>query len=213
MQNKPIIAVITPTFKRDIEVIERCIFSVACQTYGIDAIKHIIVSENKEEKHVSDYLNSYNFEHITYINTKNPHFTFGNTARNVGLEYIKHNLPDVDFICFVDGDNIIYPRYIETHVNFLIENADIDFSICKIVHNGPLPPHIGIPPKIIDRNPPRIQNIDSLQVMVKRNAMLDVNWANEWTKPNAYLADGITYENLSKKYKYGFIDKILAIHI
>ena len=51
----PIVAIITPTYNRDIKVIDRCVRSVGSQSY-IGGIVHIICSDGPEEKHVKAYV-------------------------------------------------------------------------------------------------------------------------------------------------------------
>ena len=55
---------------------------------------------------------------------------------------------------------------------FRIKNNKIIITyIYKIIHVGPLPPNLGAPPKVLNGNPPVLQNIDTLQVCVKSQIM------------------------------------------
>jgi GT2 family glycosyltransferase len=83
---------------------------------------------------------------------------------------------DIDYIVHLDDDNVIFPDFVEEHVACLDNHPEADFSICRISHNGPLPTHLGTPPKILTGLPPVFRNIDTLQIMVRAKAMKACGW-------------------------------------
>ena len=73
---------------------------------------------------------------------------------------------------------------------------------------GPLPPNLGAPPKVLNGNPPVLQNIDTLQVCVKSQIMKQHGWLNM-----GYMVDGYTIPILCKNWNCTFVDDILGIHM
>ena len=82
------------------------------------------------------------------------------------------------------------------------------WAICRIVHCGPLHPRFGLPPAVLTGVPPVTANIDTLQVVVRTQAMRESGWVL-----HGYLSDGATYEKLSRVYPWVQVDEVLGIHL
>lgn len=199
----PKVAIITPTYNRENKILHRCIKSVQWQTYR--NIEHYICHDGPWTKPAlySDYPLVY------WMNTPERTNSYGAGVRQFVLDSLKQ---DVDYIVHFDDDNVIFPDFIEEHVNCLEEHPEADFSICKIIHNGPLPAHMGVAPKIISGIPPVFKNIDTLQVMVRASAMKACGWTQH-TGIQGYCNDGYTYQRLGEMFRWVEIPKLLAIHI
>ncbi|MFT4261083.1 MAG: glycosyltransferase family 2 protein [Candidatus Woesearchaeota archaeon] len=202
MAIKPKITIITPTWNRPLEIIERCIRSVKSQT--IQEYEHLICSDGFEEN-VKKYVKSKKDPKIKYLHLKKHYQDYANKARQHAFTKAK-----ADYIIFLDDDNLIFPHYLEKMLNAL-KNTDekTAFSICKIIHLGPLPEHLGLPPQIIKGIPVKVQNVDTLQLMIKKKHLKEIGG---WNQDQGYLADGYTYEELAKKYDYIEVPEVLGIH-
>ena len=201
----PLVAIITPTYKQDINVLIQNIKTVEWQTYP--NILHIIchdgpwinVPEELEWKGI-------------FSNTPERTNSYGAGVRQFVLDTFIRNLPEVKYLLHLDDDNVIFPSFVEEHVKELEADKEIDFTICKIIHNGPLPANFGSPPKIISGIPPVFKNIDTLQVIVRKEAMMKCGWTC-YTGNEGYCNDGYTYERLGKMFKWKEIPKLLGIHL
>lgn len=209
----PKVAVITPTYKRPTKVIDRCVRSVQGQTYNGQVI-HIICSDGPEEEHVKEYVDSLGDPTVIYVCTGENTNSYGGGVR----EYVLTNYVEpaahstIDYLIHMDDDNVLFPHFIEENVNALEANPDKAFSICKILHLGPLPQHLGPAPQVINGIPPVFQNIDTLQVVVRREAMIQCRW-NTFSGEQGYYNDGYTYDRLGKMFEWVEVPELLAVHI
>jgi len=206
---KPIVAVITSTYKRDPSIIDRCIRSVQWQSYGTQNIMHYICHDGPTESLNYDY---HQWKNVLYTETNINTNSYGAGPRQHILDVIIKNRTDIKYVMHLDDDNILFPEYIESHVSLLEANPDKDFSICKILHLGPLPKNLGTPPQIINGIPPVFRNIDTLQVVVKSDSMIKCGWTQHQGK-EGYCNDGLTYERLGKLYSWIELPKLLAVHL
>jgi glycosyltransferase involved in cell wall biosynthesis len=203
---KPLVAVITPTYNRDNRILEQCINTVQWQTHS--NILHIVCHDGPWS---ANFLPKENWQGII-TNTPERTNSYGAGVRQYVLDTFIKNIPDVKYLVHLDDDNIIFPRYVEEHVNYLEENKDVDFTVCKIVHNGPIPVKFGKPPQILTGVPPVYLNIDTLQVVVRTEAMIKCKWTC-YTGRDGYCNDGYTYERLGKLSKWAELPKLLGIHL
>lgn len=206
------VAILTPTYKRSIGVLDTCIRTVQYQTYGIDNISHFICHDGidlAKEIEFNNYTKQNNWNNIKYIQLEKNTNNFGAGVR----QYLLDNFitSDFDYVVHLDDDNILYPDFVMEHVKILQDNPDKHFSICNILHCGPLPEHFGNVPAIVTGVPPVYRNIDTLQIMVKVNSMKKCGWIQK-TGIDGYCNDGYTYEKLGKMFSWIHIPKILAVH-
>lgn len=201
--NRPKITIITPTWKRPIEIIDRCIRSVNAQSFK--DWEHIICSDGFEEN-VKTFVEQENEPRRIYKSLCKHEGIYANNVRQACLKISKG-----EYILFLDDDNIIFPHYLEKMIKAL-ENTkeNIGFSVCRIIHLGPLSSAHREPPTILTGIPVVVQNIDTLQVVVKKQAL---NSIGGWNTTQGYLADGYTFQDLAKKYEYIEVPEILGIHL
>lgn len=212
---KPTVVVITPTFNRPLEIVERCIKSVQWQTYGIENIIHIIAHDGKVSgpSEVLNYIQEKKPINVSYIENSQNSNSYGAGVRQFVLDHLETlTKREIKYLVHLDDDNLLFPEYIQEHVNILEKNKDIKFSICKILHMGPLPSNLGMPPKVLTGIPPVFRNIDTLQIMVEIEAMKACGWT-QYTGSQGYCNDGYTYERLGKMFKWIELPKLLAIHL
>jgi glycosyltransferase involved in cell wall biosynthesis len=202
----PTVAIITSTYNRDPKTLLRCIKSVQWQTYP--NVLHYICHDGPWALD-ADIQKLRSIPGTIWINTPERTNSYGAGVR----QYVLNNIPDnVKYVAHLDDDNIIFPDYVEEHVNCLENHPESDFSICKISHNGPLPSHMGPAPQILSGIPPVFRNIDTLQVMVKTNAMRECGWT-QFQGEQGYCNDGYTYQRLGELFRWVALPKLLAIHI
>jgi glycosyltransferase involved in cell wall biosynthesis len=170
--------------------------------------EHLICSDGPSERHVEHLIESDKNEKRRYACLEKHCGDYANTVRSTMLQGATGK-----YVLFLDDDNIIMPEYLEWMIDALNKayavNNKVGFAICQVYHFGPLPAPLGKPPKVIDGIPPKVQNIDTLQVLAFTEAMKDVGWNLE----HGYLADGYTFEAMAKKYEYAIVSTILGVHL
>jgi glycosyltransferase involved in cell wall biosynthesis len=210
--NSPRIAIFTPTYNTKLPIVDRCIRSVQWQTYKKDCIDHFICHDGPDTRALnefSDYLKNNHWHNIYYSQLSHNTKTYGASVRQHLLNTVASGY---DYILHLDDDNLIFPEFLEAHVNALEENPDCGFSVCKIIHLGPLPSHLAPAPAIINGIPPVYRNIDTLQIVVRSKAMKECGWI-EKTGIDGYCNDGYTYDKLGKMFKWIEVPKLLGVHI
>lgn len=202
-KKQPLITIITPTWKRPLDVIERCMKCVDIQT--IQDWEHIICSDGYEEN-VKEFIESKKEPRRRYKSLPEHLGIYANNVRQACLEEARGK-----YVLFLDDDNVIFPHYLEKMLKPLRNTSEnIAFSICQIIHLGPLPVDKGEPPQILTGIPVVVQNVDTLQLLIKKDA---INSIGGWDQETGYLADGYTFERIAKKYEYVEVPEILGVHI
>ena len=202
-KNKPLITIITPTWNRPLEIIERCMKCVDIQT--TQNWEHIICSDGYEE-HVKEFIESKNEPRRRYKSLPEHKGIYANNVRQASFLEAKGK-----YVVFLDDDNLIFPHYLEKMLKALEKTPEkTGFSICRIVHLGPVPPDKGEPPVILTGIPIKVGNVDTLQLLIKKEALTSIGG---WNQETGYLADGYTFEELAKHYEYVEVPEILCIHI
>jgi glycosyltransferase involved in cell wall biosynthesis len=197
------ISILTPTYKRNLQ---SCINCVNWQTYT--DWEHIIVSDGPDPE-LREWLINNN-----HLSNKRKYYElpfnqgdYGATVRKYAIE---QGLVGNQYVAFLDDDNIIFPDFLNEFVITLDGSAaEVGFAICDIIHLGPLPEWSGPAPKVLTGEPVIMGNIDTLQVVVKRDVIEKVGWNSE----AGFHSDGATYEELGKKYSYLKINKVLGVHV
>lgn len=218
MSNAKTVLIITPTYNRPYEIVERCMRSVLTQTYvfrGDCNIDHLIISDQEDTPKELEELSYWddNNVFITTTSTSLPNSnTWGAYPRQFGLDFYKDK--EYDYVMFLDDDNIIFPHYVEKQVNN-IEHNNLDASICGVLHNGPLhPQYFSHSPNVVWGRPPLLRNIDTLNVMFKREVFEKHRWVCK-VGEEGYCNDGETYEKIfmDDSIRFGYFDEILAVHL
>lgn len=111
------VTVIVPTYNYG-HYLEGCIESLVCQTYRD---LEILIIDDGSEDNTREIVELFSDERIIYIYKKNSGLS---AARNTGIENISGN-----YVLFLDSDDLISKEYIESQVEFLEKNSDIDISI------------------------------------------------------------------------------------
>jgi glycosyltransferase involved in cell wall biosynthesis len=201
------VAIITPTYKRDLKTLERSVRSVLWQ--GYTDFTHFVCHDGPWED--SEELAAFKekYSSVVWMNTPERSNTYGASVRQHVLDQLDESF---DYVVHFDDDNLLFPEFLEEHVKCLDSHPEVDFTICKILHNGPLPFHMGEAPKIISGIPPVFRNIDTLQVMVRVKAILACGWTQH-EGMQGYCNDGYTYQRLGEMFRWEQVPKLLAIHL
>lgn len=129
-KNDILVSIITPTYQREKDILDRSLKSIINQSYR--NIEIIIVDDNPEDSvyrhEISKYINTIKDERILYIKNKNN--LGGALSRNVGIKNA-HG----DYITFLDDDDIYLKDKIKNQLSCMIrENLDLTFTNLKIVN-------------------------------------------------------------------------------
>lgn len=105
------IAVITPVYKEEKKIIERCNISVLKQNIKCD---HIIVQDGDYQFNLKNLKAEIFRSSISNDN--------GNTPRSIGTDYAIQN--EYDYIAYLDADNFFHEKHIDNLLN-KIQNFDV----------------------------------------------------------------------------------------
>lgn len=227
------IGILISTYNRDKNIIKRSITSAISQRSFIDlntySLNIFICSDTeKQEPQVREaiiecYQNNFNDWYLNSNSDKSFVIDSQISLRYETLGYHSNNYANdprnklidmaysynMDYLLFLDDDNLIFPEYVSESLKTL-KDKNVDFTISKIIHLGPVNENLlSKPPLILEGNPVKLQHIDTLQFFIKSKVMKDHGWNTE----QGYLADGYTFESIGKKYKFAYTEKLLGIHI
>lgn len=121
---KVLVSVIIPTYKRTVEYVSKAVESVINQTYPNVEIVVVDDSTSAYEKRneTEAYFASLNKSNIIYL--QNEENLGGSLTRNKGIE-TAHG----DYITFLDDDDEYQPEKIEKQLNFMLEKGcDMTFT-------------------------------------------------------------------------------------
>ena len=112
-------AIVTPYYKEDKWLLERCIQSVRKQTVPTD---HIVVADGFPQ----DWIDG---ERVRHIRLDRNHNDYGNTPRTIGgLLAISAGHEGIGFL---DADNWLEPNHVASCVEASERNAECDFVIAR----------------------------------------------------------------------------------
>ncbi len=200
-----VVTVVTPTWRRNPEIVRRSIYCMMLQTIG--EWRQVVCSNGPEEPEIRKMVEELGDPRVTYecFDSEMGKGDFGNTARKRTIERA-----ETDYVMFLDDDNVVLPHYLSTMVESLKNAPDCDLAVCKIMHFGPLNEKlVGKPPIVLAGDPVRVAHIDPLQVLVRTKAIKEVGWDVE----TGYISDGVTLERLGDKFKVVRVNKVLGVHM
>lgn len=130
-EDKVLVSVVIPTYKRTVEYISKAVESVINQTYPNVEIVVVDDSTAAYEKRCETeaYFASLNKSNIIYL--QNEENLGGSLTRNRGIE-AAHG----DYITFLDDDDEYLPEKIEKQLNFMLEN-DYDLTFTSLAIYSP----------------------------------------------------------------------------
>jgi len=167
----PLVSVITPTWQRHDLLLDRCVPSVAAQTYP--HIEHVIVSDGPDQElseRAAKVLDSAGGDRLVfrYLAGHDPQARWGHWARLRGLE-----LATGDLIAYLDDDNAFRPDHVAKLVAALEENPGAGFAYSQIMMHGNGGAYVvGVPP-------PAYGQIDTSAIMHRRGLLESATWRDE----------------------------------
>lgn len=177
----PKISVITP-FSRGIKELDQLLRDFKNQTFR--DFELLVVRDGKIPEDIQNYINSHEKEH------KNVHFTWikkdmgdmkiapGTKPRNYGISIAKGS-----FCCFIDDDDRVHDRYLETLLSGMINDQTISVvqiavKEARVYKNGD-PEKIVFIPEIGLPQFPMMGHISTQSFLVKRDWVVQEPWRDE----------------------------------
>lgn len=200
MSEFPLVTIITPTVDRPWPTLHRAIGSVEGQTYS--NWQHIVCSDGPENPSLRERI----VDASGYCDTRREYRFTGVRLGHfgAGARQEMHQFCRGDLWVYLDDDNVLLPDYLERMVAALQAKPTAGFVIGKIIHFGRLRPGLGP----ILEGQPRVQEIDTLQVLVKRSAMAAIGgWQFK-----EYTSDGYTYQKLGEQFEYARVSEVVGVH-
>lgn len=200
--NASMVTIITPTYDRRPQIVARAIRSVRAQTFG--DFEMIVCTDGPANPAMLTLIDRVGDPRIRYMSTGARLGGYGAAVR----EHVMRQGLEGRYLCFLDDDNVLFPRYIERMTTALREQSAARFAICSIFHGGPMAAGADASPFYLPGEL-KVGHIDSLQVMVEREAMEAVGWQDL----DQYDADGRTFLALGHRYEHVRVHECLGAHI
>lgn len=197
MLKQPEITIITPTYKREKELVN-CIEQVKKQKVKI-SFEHLIISDG-ENLIIENICKFYKIKYYNVERPLNIDFTGGYAARDLGIKKAEGK-----YICFFDDDNYYY----ENALQIIYDNVKgFEIGICSIYYlkdNG----NFEILPKnfnfIFE-----LKNIDTLNFTVKTKLAKKELWFQFEKYGDFHWINKI---NKISNNKINYTNKIIGIHL
>jgi glycosyltransferase involved in cell wall biosynthesis len=189
-QSQPLVSVVTPTWGRHEELLERCIPSVAAQTYG--NVEHIVVSDGPDDalyQRIRDHvaMKAYNHpEMLRYLELAehDDRARWGHFARLAGIAAAKGEI-----IAYLDDDNSYRPEHLSLLVQALLDNPAAGFAYPRTqmhVHGNVYE---------IGADPPAYGQVDTSGIVHRRELLDRANWlpslpSIDWDLVNRWMVSG-----------------------
>lgn len=192
---KPLCSVITPS-RRGGDGLERCILSVANQTYP--NVEHIVVGDLGAIDPGDWDCDVRFFELNDLWRTPTTTKSTGSWPWFIGTQFAKG-----EFITFLGDDDEYLPRHVEAHVEAL-EESGADYSLSKVAFHvsGEFVMNVG-------DGTVRITHLDSDGIMGRRENFRRANWL-------ANGSDSGDFDLVFRWHSAGmsgvFVDEVTAIH-
>lgn len=164
------VSVITPTWNRHELLLERCIPSVAAQTWP--DVEHVVVSDGPDPE-LARLLESVPVVHVQLREHPDDDCNYGAYSRNHGL-----TVATGDLVCYLDDDNAFRPHHVQCLAEALEAHPDRDFTYSRMYRHG-LGDEIG-------GEPPEHGRVDSSILMHRRGGHERFGL---WPTPSPYAVD------------------------
>lgn len=138
------ISVITPTWKRHVLLVARCVPSVQAQTWP--DVEHVVVSDGPDSP-LKRFLAAQEVPGLVYgevpVHDDSDH-NWGSAARNHAAK-----LATGDLVAYLDDDNAYRPEHLKTLAEALLTDPDVDFAYSQMLTHpnehviGDVPPEYG----------------------------------------------------------------------
>jgi len=185
----PLVSVVTPTWRRNDILIDRCIPSVAEQTYP--NVEHVVVSDGPDPALAERLTGTDVVFH--QIPTHDASVRFGHWAR---LEGIARSTGA--FIAYLDDDNAYRPDHLDLLIRALTTDRCAAFAYSRIlVHANPS--------YVVGATPPAFTQVDTSSILHRRELLAVATW-HEWEAPDWDLVN----DWVTAGVRWRFIDEVTA---
>ena len=174
-----LVSIVTPTWGRYGKLLDRCVPSVAAQTYPL--VEHVIVSDGPDCD-LADVLPNHECQTFLQLDGHDPMARWGHWARQRGLELARG-----EYIGYCDDDDKLLPEHCALLVAALEANPGAGFAYGRALLGGG---------SVIGCDPPAYCNIGTPQ-MFHRRSILDVaTWEQsqpsiDWDLVDRWMRAGI----------------------
>jgi glycosyltransferase involved in cell wall biosynthesis len=181
----PLVSVVTPTWQRRDQVLNRCIPSVLAQTWA--HVEHIVVSDGPDPD-LETQAGSVASDRVrfSFLPEHDPQARWGHWARLAGIDLAKG-----DFIAYLDDDNAFRPNHLEAVVTAMEETgADFGYGIALFQGRGE--------PYPVGAQRPSYGQIDTSVIVHRRELLERGTWEPslptiDWDLVERWLAAGATW--------------------
>jgi len=217
MINK-LVSIISPCYNGE-RYLHRFLDSILAQTYS--NFEFIIINDGSTDstgKILNSYIEPFSLKGVKYI-IINQENRGPSEAINQGLKIFNG-----DYLSWVDSDDILFPRYIESKVTFLEKNTDCGLVISKtsVVNENNLSKEIAIRQRIKPKG--RDTLFEDLIIgknvyyapggyMLRSSCFLDVNPGRSILSPPETGQNFQLLLPISYKYKCGYLDEVLYTYV
>lgn len=182
----PLVSVITPTWQRHDLLLERCIPSVAAQTWP--DVEHVVVSDGPDlELKLAVTLR---FPRVRYdeLPDHDPAGHWGHRARLRAIGMAKG-----DLITYLDDDDAYRPEHCAVLAAALGSHPEADFAYSQMLSQG----------NVIGVDPPVYCNIGTPMIMHRRGTLEMGTWERsmpsiDWDLVSRWLAAGARYVHVPR---------------
>lgn len=159
----PLVSVITPTWQRHDLLLNRCVPSVAGQSYA--AVEHVVVIDGPDEE-LGAELAAMPYGSVVWdmLPAHAPGQRYGATARLRGLE-----LAAGEYITYLDDDDAYRPNHCAALAAALAANPGADFAYSLMSSEG----------EVIGSDPPVYCQIGTPMIMHRRSTLQLGTWGAE----------------------------------
>lgn len=188
-------SVITPSWQRHDNLLNRCIPSIAAQTYP--AIEHVIVSDGPDQallEKISSLPVYASGLHFNQLPEHPPASGWGTWARLHGIDLAKG-----EYITYLDDDDAYRPQHAAVLAAALDANPAAGFAYSRMVSHSPGGD------MVIGTDPPFYGQIGTPMIMHRRDLLDVATWRYEpgqvsidWDLVERWLAAGVPYVSVSE---------------
>lgn len=188
MNGNPLVSVITPTWQRHDFLLDRCVPSVAAQTYPY--VEHVVVSDGPDPD-LSAKLP------CTVIYDALP---VHDVERHWGIPARLHalNMTLGEFVTYCDDDDLLRPGHCEVLVKALLDNPECGFALSQMMSHQPTGDHV------IGQNPVGLGQVGTPMIMHRRE-ILDVA---TWGRSNSYEDWDLVATWIGAGIKFARVDQV-----
>lgn len=192
----PFVSVITPTWLRHDLLLDRCIPSVAGQTYPW--LEHVVVSDGPDDvlyarirEHIAGNLYGQVLRYAE-LPTHDNGARWGHFARLAGLDLARG-----DLIAYLDDDNAYRPDHIDAMVKALARHPDAGFAYPQIRM------HVNGNEYVIGTDPPAYGQIDTSGIVHRRELLEVATWqpslpSIDWDLVHRWMLGGAKWTHVQR---------------